>query len=377
MSAFFPRRHRSTARRGSPPPAPPASRAACVALVAFVVALLAAACGGSSTSAGTARSGRVGIGQGIKGPAGLAATVYATGLRNVSAFALDARGRLWATTSAASDHSRDGVYVIARAGARPVKVIGGVQGPLGLLWRGNRLYVASLGRVDAFSGLAGSRFTRHRAVLVEPSGHGWNNALVALPGGRLAMGISSACDHCVSRTRWSGAIVTFRPDGSDVRLYAAGIRAPFGLAYDAATGALLASMNQRDDLGAKTPGDWLALVHEGQNWRFPGCYGQGGNACRGVPVPLAALDEHAAAGGVVRVSGQLGTAVGQAALVTEWGRGVVRSVPLRASGPGYASASAATLLSGFKNPLPLAVARDGALLVGDWGSGTIYRIARL
>jgi glucose/arabinose dehydrogenase len=34
------------------------------------------------------------------------------------------------------------------------------------------------------------------------------------------------------------------------------------------------------------------------------------------------------------------------------------------------------LLSGFKNPLPLAVAPDGSLLVGDWGSGTIYRIAR-
>ena len=322
-------------------------------------------------------TGTVGIGQGLRGPAGLEATVYARGLPNVSAFALDARGRLWATTSAASDHRGDGVYLIPRAGAAPVKVISGLVGPLGLVWRGSRLYVTSLGRVDVFSGLKGTRFAQRKSVIVQPGGRGWNNGIVALPNGRLAMGISSACDHCASRTRWSATIVSFEPDGSDVRLYASGIRAPFGLAYDPATGALLTSMNQRDDLGARTPGDWLALVREGQNWRFPGCYGQGGSACRGVPKPLATLDKHAAAGGVALVSRQLGSAVGRAALVSEWERGVVERVPLRPSSSGYASARAVPFVTGFKHPLPVKLAADGALLVGDWGSGKIYRIARV
>jgi glucose/arabinose dehydrogenase len=383
VSAIIPRRHRSTARRGSPPPALPARRAARVVSLLLLVALVTAGCGGASASATTATTttatatGAVDIGQGLRGPVGLKATVYARGLRNVSALAVDGHGRLWATTSAASDHRGDGVYLISRAGAAPIKVISGLEGPLGLVWRGERLYVTSLGRVDVFTSLAGSRFAHRRAVIVQPSGHGWNNGIVALPNGRLAMGISSACDHCVSRTRWSATIVSFRPDGSDVRLYAAGIRAPFGLAFDPVTGALLTSMNQRDDLGARTPGDWLALVREGQNWRFPGCYGQGGSACRGVPEPLAVLDKHAAAGGVVLVSGQLGSAVGRAALVTEWERGVVKRVPLRASGSGYASARAVPLVTGFKNPLPVTLSADGALLVGDWGSGEIYRIARV
>ena len=35
------------------------------------------------------------------------------------------------------------------------------------------------------------------------------------------------------------------------------------------------------------------------------------------------------------------------------------------------------LLTGFANPLPLAVAPGGALLVGDWKRGTVYRIARV
>jgi glucose/arabinose dehydrogenase len=378
VSALSSRRHRTTARRGSLAPPLAASRAAPVVVLLAALALLAAACGGGSAKRPvTTAPGRVSIGQGLQGPAGLKATVYATGLRNVSAFALDARGRLWATTSAATNHAEDGVYLIPHAGAAPVEVISGVKGPLGLLWHGARLYVASLGRVDVFGDLRGTHFATRQAIIVEPDGHGWNNAIVALPGGRLAMGISAACDHCVSHSRWSGTIVSFRPDGSGVRLYAAGIRAPFGVAYDKAAGALLTSMNQRDDLGAKTPGDWLALVREGQDWRFPGCYGQGGSACSGVPAPLAVLDKHAAAGGVAIVSGQLGSALGHVALVTEWERGVVLGVSLRRSGAGYASGRAMPLLTGFANPLPLAVAPGGALLVGDWKRGTVYRIARM
>jgi glucose/arabinose dehydrogenase len=96
-----------------------------------------------------------------------------------------------------------------------------------------------------------------------------------------------------------------------------------------------------------------------------------------VQKPLAVLDKHAAAGAVAIVSGQLGAAVGRAALVTEWARGTVQQVPLRASGAGYASAQATSLLSGFTNPLALALSPDGSLLVGDWASGKIYRIARM
>jgi len=42
-----------------------------------------------------------------------------------------------------------------------------------------------------------------------------------------------------------------------------------------------------DDLGAATPGDWLAEVAESENWRFPDCYAVGTSACAGVPRPLA------------------------------------------------------------------------------------------
>ena len=45
------------------------------------------------------------------------------------------------------------------------------------------------------------------------------------------------------------------------------------------------TMNQRDDLGIRTPGDWLAVVRQGQSWGFPECYGQGGTVLRRRPAP--------------------------------------------------------------------------------------------
>jgi hypothetical protein len=33
-----------------------------------------------------------------------------------------------------------------------------------------------------------------------------------------------------------------------------------------------------------------------------------------------------------------------------------------------------TFLTGIQNPLPIVATTDGAILVGDWSSGAIYRV---
>jgi glucose/arabinose dehydrogenase len=339
----------------------------------LLLSLLLGALGAFAATAG-ARMQLVSIGAGLQGPNGLRASVYASGLAHVSAFALDGQGRLWVTTSAATGHGADGVYLIPKARAKPVRVISGLQGPLGLVWHSGTLYVASIGRVDAFSKLSGSRFASRRKILSEPTGHGWNQNLVLAPNGRLVMSIASACDHCTTTSRWSASIVSFDLDGSHVRSYASRVRAAFGLAFYPGTSTLLASMNQRDDLGAKTPGDALAVVPAGSDWRFPACYGQGASACSGVPPVLATLDKHAAAGGVAITTGQLGPSVGTGALVPEWELGTVQRVALTRSGASLTGATPSTLLSGFTNPLPALATTSGVLYVGDWATGQIYRI---
>jgi glucose/arabinose dehydrogenase len=358
----------------------PGARAQLLAAALASACVVLAGCGssttsGSSSSAGHSRAGAlVSIGAGLMGPAGLRASVYAHGPATTAAFAFDSQGRLWLAAAGLEAHAEDGVYVIARPGARALKVVSGLDDPLGLAWYEGRLYVASVGRVDAYGGFDGRRFTQHTKILTGPVSGGENNLLAMAADGRFLMGVTATCDHCTPSSPYSGSIVSFLPDGRDLRLYAGRIRAPFGLAYYPGTSDLFVTMNQQDNLGARTPGDWLAVVREGQEWGFPSCYEKGGAACAGVPAPTAVLDKHAAVGGVAILTGQLGASVGTSAIVPEWALGKVQRVALTRSGTGY-TGSVTPLLTGIRNPLAIALAPDHSLLVGDWASGTIYRIA--
>jgi glucose/arabinose dehydrogenase len=343
-------------------------------LVVVVAASLVASCGASTTSSSSSTTSLVDIGADVKGPSGLTATVYAGGLIHAAAFALDAQQRLWVATADYTDSGKDGVYLVAATGATPVEVISALHTPLGMVWHDGVLYLASKTRIDAYSGLQGSKFTQHRTVLTLPAQVGEVNNMVLTSSGRLLVGISAPCDHCTPTSKYSGAIISVGTDGSDLQVYASGIRAPVGLTFFPGTSDLFVTMDYRDDLGAKTPGDALAVVRAGTAWGNPACYGQGGTACTGVPATTATLDEHAAVGGVAIVTGQLGTTVGTSAIVAEWALGKVQRVALTKSGTTYRG-TVSPFLSGIKNPVAVTLTADDAILVADWTTGTIYRIA--
>jgi glucose/arabinose dehydrogenase len=345
-----------------------------VVAATLVLALAATACGGGGGDDDATGDQLVAIGAGLSGPAGLAATVYAQGIPNTAAFAFDAEGRLWVATAAYSDEGTDSVFLMGGAGDTPVPVITGLHTALGLLWYKDSLYVASAAHVEAYSSFDGTTFTQHRSVVTFDSGVGEVNGITLAPNGRMQLGISAPCDHCTPTSAYSGAIVSFLPDGSDLRVDASGMRAPIGLAYYPGTNDLFVTMNQRDDLEDKTPGDWLAVVAPGQDWGFPDCYGQGGSACAGVPAPVAELDKHAAVSGVAIVTGQLGAGIGNAAVVAEWGASKLVLVSLTKTGATY-TGTASLFVTGLKNPVAVALAPDGSLIAGDWTTGTIYRIA--
>jgi glucose/arabinose dehydrogenase len=261
--------------------------------------------------------------------------------------------------------------VIDRGGASPRKVLEGLHTPLGLLWNGEALYVSHAGGVTAYSEFDGTTFAKEKTVLELSDAAGEPNGLALSPDGRIVLGISAPCDHCAPTDRYSGSVVSFLPDGSDIHVMASGIRAPIGLAYVPGTDDLLVTMNQRDDLGDATPGDWLGLVKHGQDWGFPDCYGQGGTACTGVPEPAAVLDRHAAVSGLAILEGA-DDASSTAAFTAEWALGKVVRVDLAADAT---TGTASTFVTGLKNPVPVIAGANGDVLVGDWTTGTIYLIS--
>src|SRR5437764_13807559 len=98
----------------------------------LLLALVLAGCAASPTAPSFGSSGSTGstgstgsaaalvdIGAGIQGPAGLAATVVATGLMNVAALAVDDQARIWAATAAFDDAGTDTISVVATPGSPP------------------------------------------------------------------------------------------------------------------------------------------------------------------------------------------------------------------------------------------------------------------
>ncbi len=341
---------------------------------ALLVAIFVVAIAGQvAMPAASASSTSASIGAGLRGPSGLEASVYAKELKHLSGITTDPEGHVWAATAAATDKGTDGIYEITATGATPLEVITDAHTPLGILWVGDSLYVARSGGVDRYDGFNGTVFASKTTLVTFPTGVGEVNGIAYGSDGRFVVGISAPCDHCTPMKNLSATVVSFLPDGTDLQVMASGIRAAVGLTYYPGTDDLFVTMNQRDDLGAKTPGDWLSVVSAGQNWRFPACHGQGGTACTGVPAPVAALDTHAAVSGVAIFTGQLGNAVGTAAAVAEWVTGKVQLVALTKSGSTYTGRIEGAI-TGFKNPMPVFLSPTGALFVGDWTTGKIIRI---
>ena len=111
-----------------------------------------------------------------------------------------------------------------------------------------------------------------RRVVVRglPYGRHQQDTIVAGPDGRLYLGSGSTCDACVESDPRSAAILSFRPDGSDLRVVATGLRNPYGLVF--ANGSLYATVNGRDDLGKNEPAEMVVRIRRGADYGWPSCW---------------------------------------------------------------------------------------------------------
>jgi glucose/arabinose dehydrogenase len=305
-------------------------------------------------------------------PPGFKASTFAAGLEHPTAMAWGPDGRLYVTEDT-------GRVVVARRGSRnPLVVARGLRTQLGLAWRDGTLYVSEQGRLSRFV-LQGSAL-RGRRVVVRglPFGeHQQDNAVLG-PDNRLYLGSGSTCDVCQERDSRSATVLSLKPDGSDLRIVARGLRNPFGLAFQPGTDRLFASVNGQDHLGTAKrpePAETVVLVRDGAFYGWPRCWPSYqkrvlAGRCRGVTPPVAYLEPHSSADGIAFWRGDLFVALWGQYLSNRHGRKLVR-IEL---GKGGSANRVTTFARGFDHPLVLVVDPRGGLLVADWRRGVIYRI---
>jgi glucose/arabinose dehydrogenase len=307
-------------------------------------------------------------------PAGFRVSTFATGLEHPTAMAWGPDGRLYVTEDT-------GKVVAVRKGSRkPTIVARRRRTPLGLAWLDEALYVSEQGRLSRFRLQRSSLVGRRTVVGSLPFGrHQQDNVLVG-PDGRLYLGSGSTCDACREKDRRSATVLSLRPDGSDLRIVARGLRNPFGLAFQPGTNRLYASVNGQDELGTKAdpePAESVVVVRKGAFYGWPRCWPSYrlrrlAGRCRGVTPPVAYLEPHSSADGIAFWRGDLFVALWGQYLSRSHGRRVVRIHV----GPGGRARRTTTFARGFDHPLALVVGRSGSLLVADWGRGVIYEIHR-
>ncbi len=195
-------------------------------------------------------------------------------------------------------------------------------------------------------------------------------------------------------------ILEFNPDGSDMRVYASGIRNPVGLAINPKTGELWCSVNERDALGDLLVPDYITHVQDGGFYGWPWWYMGGHQDPRHkgkhpelqdkVITPDVILHPHNASLEMTFYDGKQFPEEYQgdifAAEHGSWNKAVrvgyeLIRIPLHQT--GHATGEYEDFMTGFVidndrvwgRPVGVTVAPDGSLLVTDDGSKSIWRIS--
>lgn len=171
-----------------------------------------------------------------------------------------------------SDADRDGV-----AETREI-YLEGLNQPFGMAQVGDVFYVGNTDGLVAFPFTEGAtKLTGPGRTLAtfKPGGH-WTRSILPSPDGkRLYVGVGSLSnigDEGMEAEEGRACIYEYDIASGAIRIFAAGLRNPVGLAWEPTTGALWTVVNERDGLGDETPPDYLTSVKDGGFYGWPHSY---------------------------------------------------------------------------------------------------------
>ena len=211
---------------------------------------------------------------------------------------------------------------------------------------------------------------------------------------RLYYEVGGPCNIC-DPGEWA-KIYSIKLDGSDMQVYASGVRNTVGFDFDPKDGTLWFTDNGRDWFSEELPNDELNHVTQPgkQHFGFPYCH-QGnipdpefgwGKDCKDFTPPAALLGPHAGSLGLKFYTGKMFPAKYQGAMFIAkhgpWNRTQKYNGVFVAWPDGKGGAKVEPFMTGFVEnnnylgrPVDFLVMKDGSLLVSDDHAGAIYRIS--
>jgi glucose/arabinose dehydrogenase len=333
-------------------------------------------------------------------PDGLTSTIFAEGLNGPRFMTVGPDGTLFVAERglnrivALPDRNADG-----RAD-ESITIAEGLDRPSSLVFRPgtSQLYVGETSRVSRFT-LDGLRVVEQNVVIPDlPTTrvHFSTTVLFDQQDG-LYVSVGSSCNVCIEGDPRLATVWRYDADGTNGRLFTAGLRNAVGLALNPTNGDVWATNNGRDLLGNDIPPEAIYVLQDGADAGWPRChsgdipdpeFGTSPDACEGVLAPAVEIQAHSAPLGLTFYNHTLMPEVQGSLFIAShgsWNRypptgyKVIR-VPIE---NGQVAGEPEDFATGWLQPngdsvgrpTDVAVATDGALLISDDKGGLIYRIA--
>ena len=330
-------------------------------------------------------------------PPGFTVSVVGSGLGDPRFMDFDNAGNLLVGTE------RQGIvyrfpFTEGRLG-EPEVLISGLQQPASVALftadDGQYLYVGEMTQVSRFPYDPAGPVGDQEVVVADLPMGGHRTRTVAFgPDGKLYLAVGSSCNICLEQEPIRVTVSRANPDGSDLKIFATGMRNPVGLAFQPGTDLLWATVNERDNQGNEIPPDLVTIVTEGANYGWPACLPpdatpqEPGADCSGVNPPTVGIQAHSAPLGLAFLAGEGVPSDLDGDLIVaqhgSWNREPPAApklllidfedgVPVAARdfAIGWQDASGER----WGRPAGVVVAPDGSLIVSDDSNGLLYRFS--
>ncbi len=300
------------------------------------------------------------------------------------------RGTVYAIIDRNGDYRADKVYTL----------ITGLNMPNGVAFREGDLYVAEVNRVIKFSDIEKNLERPPKTSVINDSfprdkHHGWKFIRFS-PDDWLYIQVGAPCNIC-NRGDPYASIMRMKPDGTNLEIFARGVRNSVGFDWHPDTNALWFTDNGRDWLGDDLPPDELNHApKQGMHFGYPYRHGRDiadpeyGDKAKGdiFTAPARELGPHVAALGMRFYTGTMfPQKYRKQIFIAEhgsWNRGEKIGYRITMVGlenndaVSYEAFAEGWLQPGNKvwgRPVDLEIMSDGSMLVSDDQAGVIYRIS--
>ncbi|MEP6986542.1 MAG: PQQ-dependent sugar dehydrogenase [Chloroflexota bacterium] len=289
-------------------------------------------------------------------------------------------GFIWVLKDTNNDNVADSVTEFAS----------GLTKPEGLAWSKDGLYVNVGGALILLTDTDGDGKADKTRTIVDgfPSesyAFHQNNGLTFGLDGRLYMGSGSTTDHRPETNPKSARIFSMNPDGSDFKVFATGVRNPYGFipapdgkgffAVDNGSSGCIDTASETDNCSnpIDVPEE-VNYIYEGGDYGFPKYFGIPPQDS-GTEPPIVTLPDHGAPTGIELYKGDKLPAkyVGRL-IVSMWLRNEVYSIILYKLDDKHYTGEVRPFISGLLGPSAVINSPNGGLYIASFSGNAIYYV---